>query len=277
MFEEFYEKYESEEHDVIALMGRCIGYGNDPHCLCSYPQVLMLGVLFKDSGKIESRTMRLNWPVWWEDLRTEKGNFRFTPEQVCRLKIRKIKDEFADQGNAPQYCLSRVIRKHVQCPELNRVLDEYHKEVVLQDDVLGACKLDKDLEMFESDVDWCGIPITLTFGVDAFAQETWYVALDAAKSVVLNRESWDRQMREFAADALIEDTNYYLEIEQLEGDFKPLSEEDLANKLYLELFDIFRNGKFRAYFGFEGMLEDYEIIINGSIDDGIEDATLEVR
>ena len=277
MFEEFYEKYESEEHDVIALMGRSIGYGTDPDCGCNYPQVLMLGVLFKDSGKIESRTMRLNWPVWWEDLRTEKGNFRFTPEQVCRLKIRKIKDEFADQLNGQQYCLSRVIRKHVPCPELNRVLDEYHKEVVLQDDVLGACKLDKDLEMFESDVDWCGIPIRLTFSVDAFDQETWDVALDAAKSVVLNRESWDRQMREFAADALIEDTNYYLEIEQLEGDFKPLSEEDLANKLYLELFDIFRDGKFRAYFGFEGMLEDYEIIINGSIYDGIEDASLEVR
>ena len=277
MFEEFYEKYESEEHDVIALMGRSIGYGTDPDCGCNYPQVLMLGVLFKDSGKIESRTMRLNWPVWWEDLRTEKGNFRFTPEQVCRLKIRKIKDEFADQLNGQQYCLSRVIRKHVPCPELNRVLDEYHKEVVLQDDVLGACKLDKDLEMFESDVDWCGIPIRLTFSVDAFDQETWDVALDAAKSVVLNRESWDRQMREFAADALIEDTNYYLEIEQLEGDFKPLSEEDLANKLYLELFDIFRDGKFRAYFGFEGMLEDYEIIINGSIYDGIEDASLEAR
>ena len=277
MFEEFYEKYESEEHDVIALMGRCIGYGNDPHCLCSFPQVLMLGVLFKDSGKIESRTMRLNWPVWWKDLHTDKGNFRFTPEQVYRLKIRKIKDEFADQLNGQQYCLSRVIRKHVPCPELNRVLEEYHKEVVLQDDVLGACKLDKDLEMFESDVDWCGIPIRLTFGVDAFAQETWYVALDAAKSVVLNSESWDRQMREFAAVELIEDTNYYLEIEQLEGDFKPLREEDLANKLYLELFDIFRDGKFRAYLGFKDMLEDYEIIISGSIYDGIEDASLEVR
>ena len=75
MFEEFYEKYESEEHDVIALMGRSIGYGTDPDRGCNYPQVLMLGVLFKDSGKIESRTMRLNWPVWWEDLRTEKGNF----------------------------------------------------------------------------------------------------------------------------------------------------------------------------------------------------------
>lgn len=277
MFEEFYEKYESEEHDVIALMGRCIGYGNDPHCLCSFPQVLMLGVLFKDSGKIESRTMRLNWPVWWKDLHTDKGKFRFTPEQVCRLKIRKIKDEFADQLNGQQYCLSRVIRKHVPCPELNRVLDEYHKEVVLQDDVLGACKLDKDLEMFESDVDWCGIPIRLTFDVDAFAQETWNEALDAAKSVVLNSESWDHQMREFAAAELIEDTNAYLAIEQYESGYRPLSEEDLANKLYLELFDIFRDGKFRAYFGFEGMLEDYEIIINGSIYDGIEDASLEVR
>ena len=82
---------------------------------------------------------------------------------------------------------------------------------------------------------------------------------------------------EFAAAELIEDTNYYLELEQLEGDFKPLSEEDLANKLYLELFDIFKDGKFRAYLSFKDMLEDHEIIISGSIDDGIEDASLEVR
>ena len=39
-----------------------------------------------------------------------------------------------------------MVKAHEDCPELQAVLDEYHKPVVIQDQVLGELKLDKDAE-----------------------------------------------------------------------------------------------------------------------------------
>ena len=43
MFEEFYYKYESEEHEVIALMGRSIGCNRDGFCACPSIEAIMMG------------------------------------------------------------------------------------------------------------------------------------------------------------------------------------------------------------------------------------------
>ena len=36
------------------------------------------------------------------------------------------------------------------------VLDEYHKPVVIQDQVLGELTLDKDYDTFKGEIQWCG-------------------------------------------------------------------------------------------------------------------------
>ena len=43
------------------------------------------------------------------------------------------------------WCISQVVKAHEDCPELQAVLDEYHKPVVIQDQVLGELKLDLSL------------------------------------------------------------------------------------------------------------------------------------
>ena len=51
-------------------------------------------------------------------------------------------------GGRP-WCISQVVKAHEDCPELQAVLDEYHKPVVIQDQVLGELTLDKDYDTFE--------------------------------------------------------------------------------------------------------------------------------
>ena len=256
-------------------MGRSIGCNRDSFCACPSIEAIMMGALFCDRGKLETRTMHLRFPVEEKDISNEKGFERFSVGQVCRLKIRKLKDEFAQNHHVPLYCLSDVISTHEECPELNSVLEEYHKEVLLEDDVLGTCKLDKEFEMFVSTVNWCGEPVEISFEVDAFAKDTWTKSLNEAKSMVLECDTWDRNMRDYAASEVTELANEQLAYEyEYSGYYveKPetLTEDEFADKLSLSSIDIFIDGKFIAYYVYDDLAIDGYITVSGSVKHGMD-------
>ena len=91
MFEEFYEMYEPEEQEVIALINRCIGGGFNWKGNFWEMTVVTLGIVFCDTGKVSTKEERLDWPVTEEERHSDKGWGRFQSEQICRLKIRRIK------------------------------------------------------------------------------------------------------------------------------------------------------------------------------------------
>ena len=131
MFEEFYEMYETEEQEVVALINRCIGGGFNWKGNFWEMTVVTLGVVFCDTGKVSTKEERLEWPVTDEERNSEKGWERFQNEQICRLKIRQMKEEWAKDLVAWPWCISQVVKAHEDCPELQAVLDEYHKPVVM--------------------------------------------------------------------------------------------------------------------------------------------------
>ena len=57
--------------------------------------VVTLGMVFCDTGKVSTKEERLEWPVTDEERNSEKGWERFQNEQICRLKIRRMKEEWA--------------------------------------------------------------------------------------------------------------------------------------------------------------------------------------
>ena len=52
MFEEFYEMYEPEEQEVVALINRCIGGGYNNRGNFWQMTVVTLGMVFCDTGKV---------------------------------------------------------------------------------------------------------------------------------------------------------------------------------------------------------------------------------
>ena len=86
MFEEFYEMYEPEEQEVVALINRCIGGGYNNRGNFWEMTVVTLGIVFCDTGKVSTKEERLDWPVTDEERNSEKGWGRFGKEQICRLE-----------------------------------------------------------------------------------------------------------------------------------------------------------------------------------------------
>lgn len=70
MFEKFYERYDSEEKEVIALIQRTLGagYNNGFWDMA----VISLGMVFCDTGKADIREGRLEWPVTEEEKTAKK-------------------------------------------------------------------------------------------------------------------------------------------------------------------------------------------------------------
>ena len=271
MFEKFYDMYESEEHVVIALMGRSLGVSRDFRAQCYTPSAMILAALFCDSGKLITRRMHLSWPVDGIDLDTQKGIKRFTPEQVCKLKLRKLKDKFADESNIPRYCLSRVVRSHVQCPEIDSLLKEYHQPIVLQDDVLGTLKLVRDLQLFTATVKWCSRDVTLNLYVEVFEKDSWTQAISNAKTMLGECNSWESKMQKYVAHELIDSAN-----ERILGDYGrgSIIEKDFADRLTLVKLVLSLDGTFKAYFDCD-IFYYRHLTVTGSMQGGFEGADVE--
>ena len=62
MFEEFYEMYEPEEQEVVALINRCIGGGYNWKGKFWEMTVVTLGIMFCDTGKVTTKETHLDWP-----------------------------------------------------------------------------------------------------------------------------------------------------------------------------------------------------------------------
>ncbi|MFQ7197288.1 MAG: DUF7021 domain-containing protein [Lawsonibacter sp.] len=93
---------------------------------------MTLGIVFCDTGKVSTKEERLDWPVTEEERNGEKGWGRFGKEQICRLKIRRMKEEWQRIWWCSPRCISSGQGPR-GLPELQAVLDEYHKPVVIQD------------------------------------------------------------------------------------------------------------------------------------------------
>ena len=137
------------------------------------------GIVSCDTGKVSTKEERLDWPVTEEERNSDKGWGRFGKEQICRLKIRRMKEERAKDLVVRPWCISEIVNAHEDCPELQAVLEEYHKPVVIQDQVLGELTLDKNYDTFEGEIQWCGKDVSLSLEVNAESKPSWTRARSA--------------------------------------------------------------------------------------------------
>ena len=188
MFEAFYEKYAPEEQEVVALIRNCIGGGYNNKGDFWEMTAISLGMVFCATGENNIREGRLEWPVTEEDRNSEEGWGRFGKEQICRIRVRKLLDEYVPNHTTPEkfnsWAVTGVLEPSVSCPELETVLEEYNKPVVIEDKVLGTLTLNREFDMFETDFSWNGKEVSLMLEVNPESKSSWSRARTAAKLCV---------------------------------------------------------------------------------------------
>ena len=278
MFEEFYGMYEPEEQEVVALVRNCIGgrYNNKGDFW--EMTVVTLGMVFCDTGEINIRKGRLEWPVTDEERSGEKGWGRFGKDQICQIKVRKLLDKYVPNHTTPEkfncWAVTEVLEPSVSCTELEAVLEEYNKPVIIEDKVLGTLSLNREFDMFETNFSWNGKKVPLMLEVNPESKSSWTRARSAAKKLVAKQETWDKAMREFAAKKLTALANDWLKEDEENKDAGPITEEAFAKRITLSELTITSGGSFTAYYNDDDMFWGHAGEVSGSLKKGITYANL---
>ena len=277
MFEKFYERYAPEEKEVIVLIQHTLGAGYDNNGFWDMT-VISLGMVFCATGEVNIREGRLEWPVTEEEKNSERGWKRFEREQICRIKVRKLLDEYVPKHTTPEkfnsWAVTEVLEQSVSCPELEMVLEEYNKPVVIEDKVLGTLILNREFDMFETTFLWNGNEVSFMLEVNPESKSSWSRARTAAKKLVAEQETWDETMRKFAAKKLTALANDWLAEDVESKGAGPITEETFAKRIALSEISITSGGSFTAYYNDDDMLWGHAIEVHGSLKKGILDANI---
>ena len=273
--EEWECTFEEDAREILVLLaggagaGKRNGFWDVSHYFLAYVDCAT-GALHVNQG-------RLVYPL--SDEQYAEGNVlgRFPEQVIYRVKARKKKSEEVPEGMTTswrnQFLIVEILEEDAACPELEEVLADYRKPVVLNDEELGELSLDKDLDMFEGEVLWRGEQICLSLEVDAANEDTWADARWAMKAMLADQERWDRDMRAFAARELTELACEWRD--SADEDVPEITEESFTRRIKLSSIVMDADGSFSAYFDDDDMFFGHCVTAYGTLTDGVTAANME--
>lgn len=273
MFEAFYRLYAPEEREAIVLIQHCLGAGYNNSGDFWEMTAISLGMVFCDTGETNIREGRLEWPVTAEERNSEKGWGRFRREQICRVKVRRLLEEYVPSHTTPEkfnsWYVTEVLEPEASCPQLEAVLEAYNMPVVIEDSVLGTLTLDREFDQFEATVPWNGGEVSLMLEVNAESRSSWSRARTAARKLVTEQEAWDKAMRAFAAGELTGLANEWLANDEEHAGAEPVTEESFMGRMALSELSVTSGGSFTAYYNDDGLFWGHAIEVCGSLKKGV--------
>ena len=165
-------------------------------------------------------------------------------------------------------------------PELKGILEEQMREVTMEVEGLGTFVLDRTVDWFETKKDWLGTEINLSFDRDE--EKTMESAMETARTLMEDQRGWDRRIREFAADELLELANDWAESavdeDESEGSEKnepTIDREQFMERMELESIQTQEGGEFEFWFCDGDMFYGHSIHVTGNVEAGPDWADIE--
>lgn len=155
-------------------------------------------------------------------------------------------------------------------PDLKAILEEQKKPVTFWEEGLGTFTLNRQVNWFETEIDWLGTEIFLVFDQD----EDRVDCLTNAKTLLAGAADWDRRIREFAADELVELANDWAENTEDEEP-EVITKEQFVERMELESIEIRADGGFQFWFGDGDLFYGHSINVTGDLEHGPNEASME--
>jgi len=273
--EEWECTFEEDAREILVLLaggagaGKRNGFWDVSHYFIAYVDC--------QAGALHAGGGRIVYPVSNEQHDAGRILDRFRREAVYRLKARKKIPHEVPEGvtasSQNQFLIVDVLEEDASCPDLEEVLADYRRPVVVVDEVLGELTLDKDLDMFEGEALWRGEQICVSLEVDTANEDTWADARRAMKEMLAEQDRWDRDMRTFAARELTELACEWRE--SADEEVPEITEESFARRIELRSIAMDADGSFSAYFDDDDMFFGHCVTAYGTLADGVRTVNME--
>ncbi len=262
-FKEFAAQFQPEELTILAVTG-ATGFNGGK------------------SGKEKLWTAILGLTAWMEEDSPDihKGEFTLSTvgdEQLLEILrqraprdfIIKFKGRVSEDG---QRLLLLDLPEPAFDPDLKAILEEQKKPVTFQEDGLGTFTLNRTVDWFETEVDWLGTEISLIFDMDQDRAD----CVQNAKTLLASAAEWDRRVREYAADDLLDTANdWNQEIGEEDEEPPEITREQFMERMELESIEVRADGGFRFWFGDGDLFYGHSILVSGDLENGPDEAGME--
>ena len=266
---EWEDTFEKKEKEIIVLRHEG-GGGSLRNGFWEWDEYF-LAYVDRETGELHKEEGRIEFPV----IDKEEPPFQFEEETIYKLRVREKLPEEVPEGALPaknHFLVVEILERNAVCPELEEMLIEYRKPVVLQDDVLGDLTYDKLLKSFEGSIDWLGGKVHLSLSVDKDNKLGITKAKKLLKTMVLEQEKWDAELRSFAAKEL---TKLACEWAESEEEATLITEESFAKRISLSLLWVTSGASFSACFDDDELFFGHSIAVSGSLKKGMISAKIE--
>ena len=254
-------EYQPEERTILAVTG-ANGFGGG-----------------KTHGD-ELWTISIGLTAWMEEDSPDihKGEFVLSTvgdEQLLEILRRraprdfilKFKGRVSEDG---QRLLLLDLPEPAFDPDLKAILEEQKKPVTFWEEGLGTFTLNRQVDWFETEVDWLGGPISLVFD----AGEDRAEVLQRARTLLASAADWDKRVRAYAADDLLASANNWAE--QMEDEEpQEITKEQFMERMELESIEIRADGSFEFWFADGDMFYGHSIHVSGDLEHGPDEASME--
>jgi len=266
---EWEDSFEKKEREIIVL--RHEGGGGSLRNGFWEWDAYFLAYVDCETGELHKEEGRIEFPV----IDKEETPFQFKDETIYKLRVREKLSEEVPEGALPSknyFLVVDILEEDAVCPELEEMLIEYRKPVVLQDDILGELTYDKQLKSFEGNMAWLRGKIHISLYVDKNNKSGITKAKKALKTMVLEQEKWDADLRSFAAKEL---TKLACEWAESDEEAAKITEESFAKRISLSLIWMSSGASFSAYFDDDELFFGHSIAVSGSLKKGMISAKIE--
>ena len=266
---EWEDTFEKKEREIIVL--RHEGGGGSLRNGFWEWDAYFLAYVDCETGELHKEEGRIEFPV----IDKEEPPFQFEEETIYKLRVREKLPEEVPEGVLPSknhFLVVDILEENAVCPELEEMLIEYRKPVILQDDILGELTYDKLLKSFEGNLSWLGGRIHISLYVDKDNKSGITKAKKSLKTMVLEQKKWDADLRGFAAKEL---TKLACEWAESDEEAALITEESFAKRISLSLIWATSGGSFTAYLDDDDLFFGHSIAVNGSPKKGILSADIE--
>ena len=266
---EWEDSFEKKEKEIIVLRHEG-GGGSLRNGFWEWDEYF-LAYVDCETGELHKEEGRIEFPV----IDTENLPYHFEDETIYKLRVREKLPEEVPNGALPiknHFLVVEVLEKNAACKELEEILAEYRKPIILQDDILGELIYDKQIKSFQGSIIWQDRKINIILDVDKDNTGEITKAKKALKTMVSEQAKWDADLRSFAAKKL---TKLACEWAESDDETSEITEESFAKRISLSSICMISGGSFSAYFDDDDLFFGHCITVCGSLKKGIVSADIE--
>lgn len=236
-------------------------------------KVWLLGYADLSTNQVIKGEGVLVWPVYDNE---QEAFARFDGETIYLVEARQwtgegpqIEDFFGFEiHDQNEYYVTEILEKDYKHVELEEILKEYQKPVVLEDKELGTLTYDRSSGSFEGNVLWKQKNIEVVMDVQAENKSSVTKAKNCLKQFVKAMDEWDFRMRNFAAMNLLREANEWSEKDDL-------SEQEIADKIEIMSVSMTASGSFAVIYNDADLFAGHNIWVSGSLKKGVSEATFQ--